>query len=198
MEKQGTCIFQVSLSENVIDFNEIIRPETPVEVEIGCGNGHFLVARALKNPETHYIGIERMMDRVRKVDKKVTANGLTNLTVLRAEAGRCFSKLFPENRLRAVYLFFPDPWPKRRHHKNRLFSETFSSDLFRCLKPSGEIHIATDHEDYYHQMYRFLATDPRFSEIPSLERDENEKTCFERLFLSQGKPIHACSFRRKP
>lgn len=191
-----TRIIQISLDQKSLDFDAIVPPGTPAELEIGCGHGHFLVARAAKNPHIRYIGIERMMDRVRRIDRKAEAAGLANLTVLRVEAGRCFSALLPDRRLRAVYLFFPDPWPKRRHHKNRLFGETFAGDLFRTLEPGGFIHIATDHEEYFRQMRGYLLADPRFTETPALQRPDDEKTCFEQRFIDQGLPTYACSFQR--
>lgn len=193
---EKNCVIQISLEQKVLDFEAIVPPGEPAELEIGCGHGHFLVARAAKNPHIHYLGIERMMDRVRRVEKKTRAANLSNITVLRVEAGRCLSALLPDHRLQAIYLFFPDPWPKRRHHKNRLFGETFSGDLFRCLAPGGHIHIATDHEEYFHQMRGFLRADSRFTEAPTLERPDDERTCFEQRFIKQGLPTYACSFQR--
>lgn len=167
----------------------------PIEIEIGCGNGRFLASRAAKNPGTHYIGIERMLGRIRKLNRKAERLPAQNVHVLRLEAFYTFYYLLPEHRLRTVYVFFPDPWPKRRHHHHRLFSPRFLDALWMRLEQGGTIQVATDHQLYFGQIReRFLAS-PRFQEIPPMTRGEDEQTDFEQMFARQGLPVWACAFR---
>ncbi len=167
----------------------------PLEIEIGCGNGRFLAANAAKRPDVRFIGVERMIDRLRKCSRKARQGALHNLLFVRVEAGRFVRELLPDACCQALYLFFPDPWPKRRHHKNRFFRQPMCDTLARILTPGGRFFLSTDHEDYYLEIYRWLSADPRFEEIPPLVRPEDEQTDFERLFLAKGDPIHDCAFR---
>ena len=173
-------------------------PDRPLEIEIGCGKGRFLSARAAKNPETQYLGIERMKDRVRKLDKKACRLKLENLRILRLEAFYTFYYLLPPHRLRTVYVFFPDPWPKRRHHDRRLFSPLFLDVLWSRLEVGGVIQVATDHPDYFAEIHGRLASDPRYREIPAMERTPDEQTEFEHIFRSQGLAIGQCAFQTLP
>ena len=167
----------------------------PLEIEIGCGNGRFLANRAAKNQDTHYIGIERMLGRVRRLCRKAARLPAQNVHVLRLEAFYTFYYLLPEHRLRAVYVFFPDPWPKRRHQHHRLFSPLFLDALWMRLEMGGVVQIATDHQAYIEDVRKRFLASPRFREVLPMTRAEDEQTDFEQLFLSQGLPIEACAFQ---
>ena len=169
--------------------------DVPVEIEVGCGNGRFLASRAAKTPGTHYIGIERMLGRVRKLNRKAERLPARNVHVLRLEAFYTFYYLLPEHRVRTVYVFFPDPWPKRHHHRHRLFSPLFLDALWMRLEVGGTIQVATDHQDYFEAIRKQFLPSPRFREIPPMTRGEDEQTDFEQVFLSQGLPVWACAFQ---
>jgi tRNA (guanine-N7-)-methyltransferase len=181
-----------------LPLDELLAGGRPLEIEIGCGNGRFLVARAKKQPETVFLGIERMLSRVRKLDKKACRLGLDNIRILRLEALYTFHYLLPLHRARAVYVFFPDPWPKRHHHRRRLFSPPFLDALWARLEIGGTIQIATDHQDYFDATREIFASDPRFREVPAMERDASEQTDFETLFRRQSLPIWQCAFQTLP
>lgn len=181
-----------------LPLDTLFDPRRPLEIEIGCGKGRFLAARASRHPETQYLGIERMLSRVRKLDKKATRHGLDNLRVLRLEAFYTFYYLLPRHRVRTVYVFFPDPWPKRHHHNRRLFSPLFLDALWARLEIGGAIEVATDHPGYFEEIRKCLSADSRFKERPPMERDEDEQTDFERLFRNQGLPIGQCAFQTLP
>ena len=174
---------------------EALCGEAPLEIEIGCGNGRFLASRAAKQPDTHYIGIERMLGRVRKLNRKAEQLPAKNVHVLRLEAFYTFYYLLPEHRLRTVYVFFPDPWPKRRHHHHRLFSPLFLDALWMRLEHGGTLQVATDHQSYFDEIYKQFSASPRFQEIPAMTRAEDEQTDFEQLFLRQELPIWSCAFQ---
>lgn len=181
-----------------LPLDDLFDPARPLEVEIGCGNGRFLAARASSQPETQYLGIERMLGRVRKIDRKANRLALDNLRILRLEAFYTFYYLLPRHRLRTVYVFFPDPWPKRRHHSRRLFSPLFLDALWARLIMGGTIEVATDHTHYFDEIRANFAADPRFEEIPAMTRSSAEQTDFERLFRDQGLPIGQCAYRTLP
>ncbi|MBO7654347.1 MAG: tRNA (guanosine(46)-N7)-methyltransferase TrmB [Kiritimatiellae bacterium] len=173
-------------------------PAKPLELEIGCGNGRFLATRAARNPDVQYIGIERLLGRVRKLERKAQTRHLDNLRILRLEALYTLYYLFPTHRLRTVYVFFPDPWPKRHHHIHRLFSPLFLDALWDKLEVGGTIQIATDHPAYFEEIQARFAADARFAPYPAMERDAEEQTDFEMLFRSQGLPIGQCAYQTLP
>ncbi len=181
-----------------LPLDTLFDPGRPLELEIGCGKGRFLSARAAKNPETQYLGIERLKDRVRKLDKKACRLKLDNLRILRLEAFYTFYYLLPTHRLRTVYVFFPDPWPKRRHQTRRLFSPLFLDVLWARLEIGGVIQVATDHPGYFEEIRTRLASDPRFREVPAMERTPDEQTEFEHIFRRQGLTIGQCAFQTLP
>jgi len=181
-----------------LPLDTLFDPACPLEIEIGCGKGRFLSARASKHPETQYLGIERLLPRVRKLDKKASRLGLENLRVLRLEAFYTFYYLLPPHRVRTVYVFFPDPWPKRRHQSRRLFGPLFLDALWKRLEVGGTVEVATDHPGYFADIRACLSADPRYREVQAMERSEDEQTEFEHIFRSQGLPINQCAFRTVP
>ena len=141
---------------------------------------------------------ERMLSRVRKLDKKACRQNLGNIRVLRLEAFYTFYYLLPRHRVRTVYVFFPDPWPKRRHSSRRLFSPLFLDALWARLEVGGVVQVATDHPDYYAEIHKRLSVDPRFKEVPAMERTAAEQTEFEQIFRGQGLAIGQCAFQSLP
>lgn len=190
-------VTELKAEDNVFDLDSFVPAGMPLEVEIGCGNGRFLAANAFKRPDTFFIGVERMMDRLRRCSRKAVRGAFPNLRFIRVEAGRFVHDLLPDRRVSVMHLFFPDPWPKRRHHKNRFFQREMTDTLARLFIPGGIMNISTDHEEYFKEMHKYLSEDDRFEEIPPIPRPEDEQTDFERLFLSKSAPIHSCAFRLK-
>ena len=196
-----------SIPSRVYDVKDIVVPlpldelypgKVPLEVEIGSGNGRFLVSRAVTHPEFNYLAIERMLGRVRKLDRRAIALGLDNIRVLRLEAFYALYYLLPHHGVQTVYVFFPDPWPKRKHNSRRLFSPLFLDALWHTLEVGGCVQVATDHLDYFAQIKQHLSADRRFKEIPAMERNSDEQTDFELLFRGKGQPIGQCAFQSLP
>ena len=167
--------------------------ECPIEVDVGCGKGRFLLEHAARNPDTYFLGIDRMLRRIRKIIRKAERRRLCNVRLMRMDAYYAVAHLLPANAVSTYYIFFPDPWPKKRHHDNRLFNATFLDALFRTLLPEGQIHFATDHLPYYAEVHDLLRADARFEEIPAYIPPDEEKTDFELQFIEH--PIGRCSFR---
>ena len=197
-QEEITHLIQIDDPAKPVLWDNFFKPGQPLELEIGCGNGRFLATRALRNPEVGYLGIERLLGRVRKLDRKASRLGLDNLRILRLEALYSLHYLIPYHRLRTVYVFFPDPWPKRHHHLHRLFSPLFLNALWAKLEIGGTIQIATDHLQYFEEIKARFAEDPRFSPFPAMTRDAEEQTDFEQRFLSQGLPIGQCAYQSLP
>lgn len=181
---------------NPIDFRNCFEhPERPFEIDLGCGKGRFLLARARKFPETNLLGIDRLLNRVRKIDKKLVRQALANSRVLRADGYYTVTFLVPPQSVDTYYVFYPDPWPKGKHHHNRLFNELFLDALARTLKPGGKLHASTDHLPYFEQIYKLLKNDSRFEETETFIPSEDEVSDFELIFAH--KTPGRCSFMRK-
>ena len=176
----------------------IYDPSRPLEVEVGCGKGRFLTGRAAANPDCEFLGIERMLGRVRTFDNKTRRLGLANAHVVRLEALYTFWYLLPAHHARTVYVFFPDPWPKRKHHSHRLFGPLFLAALWKRLEVGGRLEFATDHAEYFGAVEECFAADARFRRVAPMERGPDEWTEFETLFRGQGLPIHSAAWETLP
>ena len=174
-------------------------PETrPVEVELGAGDCSFLLELARLRPERNFLGVERMLGRLRKLDRKGRRAGLTNLRGLRVEAAYCLEYLLPIEAVEALHVYFPDPWPKRRHWRRRLVNDRFPDLAARVLRPGGWVHLRTDHPDYFEQMRQVFAPRPVFREAPVPDQLTALETDFEREFVARGIPILRLSYRYGP
>jgi tRNA (guanine-N7-)-methyltransferase len=189
-------IFHPDSLTRTLDLERVFGRRAPLEVDLGCGKGRFLLARARRQPATNLLGVERQPVRLRKIDRRLAAAGLTNVRLLHLEAAYSLRFLLPPGCAQAIHIFFPDPWPKRRHHPRRLLSSELAADLVRALAPGGRINLATDHLDYFKLARSHLASRPELSATDPYVPDEEEQTDFERIFLSKGDPIGRCSFVR--
>lgn len=196
-DKPDSLCVDVSGVTGELDLAEVFgcRPSS-VELDIGCGKGGFLVARALAHPGTCFIGIDKKQSRILKVERKAVRAGAANIRLIRAEAEDVVSRLLPSASLSTCYLFFPDPWPKRRHHHRRLFDASFADSLARTLAPGGVIHAATDHAEYFEVIRGLLSADTRFAPAPPFAPGDGERTEFELVFTGLDARIHSCSFAK--
>ena len=169
--------------------------DQPIEVDLGCGKGRFLVERARTHPETNLLGIDRMLKRIRKIDNRVRRLGYGQVRLLRMEAYYAVAYLIPPESIQTYYIFFPDPWPKKRHEEHRLFNPRFVDALHRTLRPGGQLHVATDHQPYFESLHAILRADPRFTESTPFQPTDAERTDFELWYLDRS-PIGRCSFRK--
>ena len=170
----------------------------PLEIEVGCGKGQFLTRRAAEDPDCDFLGIERMLERVRLFAGKCQRGGLANARILRLEALYAFHYLLPAHHARTVYVFFPDPWPKKKHHSHRLFGPLFLNALWKRLEVGGKLEFATDHREYFETVRECFSTDCRFEEVAPMDRPREVWTEFETMFREQGLPIYAAAWRSLP
>jgi tRNA (guanine-N7-)-methyltransferase len=158
----------------------------PLEIELGCGDASFLINHAKAHPERNFIGVERLGGRIRKLDRKGRRAALANLRGVRIESGYFLEYLLPPHSAAALHIYFPDPWPKRRHLKNRFINERFPEIARRVLTPGGVIYLRTDHEDYFEQMITVFATSSAFRPVETPRELSALLTDFEEDFQRQG------------
>lgn len=133
----------------------------PVYLEIGFGNGESLAEMARRHPERNYLGVEVHRPGVGHLLLKLEEYECRNVRVIRHDAVEVLARMIPPTSLAGVYLFFPDPWHKKRHHKRRILNPALLDSLARVLRPGGFLHAATDWEDYAAQMMEVLSADNR-------------------------------------
>jgi tRNA (guanine-N7-)-methyltransferase len=158
----------------------------PLEIELGSGDGSFLVNYAKLHPDHNFLGLERLLGRLRKLDRKGRRAGLANLIGLRIESAYFLEYLLPPGAASAIHLYFPDPWPKRKHRKNRLVNERFPEIVRQALAPGGVIYLRTDDEDYFTQMVTVFAANVSFHLTETPVELSAVVTDFERGFTARG------------
>ena len=146
-----------------LDLTALFGDDRPVWLEIGFGNGEALATLAERHPERNFLGVEVHCPGIGHLLLACERLGLTNVRLLRQDAVELLDSGLPPASLAGVYLFFPDPWPKQRHHKRRILNPAFLAKLTRVLRPDGTFHAATDWEPYAQQMLEVLtAAQDRF------------------------------------
>jgi tRNA (guanine-N7-)-methyltransferase len=179
-----------------LDVEQVFGNRNELEVDIGCGKGRFLIARASSYPQTNFLGVERQAGRVLRTAKKAVRLGLENVRLARVEACGGLAELLEPGSVATVYVFFPDPWPKRRHHRRRLINSDFMDLMHEKLRVGGLLHFASDHADYAKQVSGVFAGDERFEADEVFEPTEEERTDFELIFRGQSKPIWRYTVRK--
>jgi tRNA (guanine-N7-)-methyltransferase len=182
-----------------LERRELCREGHPLEVDLGCGDGTFLREMAAAFPQRDFLGVERLLGRVRKVCRRITRGGLENARVLRLESRYAVEWLLPEASVARLHLLCPDPWPKVRHHRRRLVQVEFLEAIRRVLEPGGEFLFMTDHEEYYEWACAQVAA---FGGFERLEWREDSffypKTDFQMQWEAEGKSMHRLRCRKGP
>jgi len=169
----------------------------PLEVELGSGDGSFLVNYARLHPERNFLGVERLLGRLRKLDRKARRAGLRNLRGLRIESAYFLEYLMPRQSIAALHVYFPDPWPKRKHRKNRLIDARFTEIAGQALAPGGIVYLRTDDTDYFSQMTSVFAANPAFHPTETPVELSAIVTDFERNFHARGVATLRAAYRLK-
>lgn len=155
--------FGVPFSNEIVDLEAIFGRKAPVILEIGFGMGETTARIASENPENDYLGIEVHTPGVGALLKLLDERSLTNVRVIQHDAVEVVTSMVPGESLAGIHVFFPDPWPKKRHHKRRLIQPAFAALLASRLAPGGYLHVATDWQEYAEHMLATLAA------LPTLE-----------------------------
>ena len=182
------------------DLDTVFGRRAPKILEIGSGMGETTAAIALAHPENDYLAVEVHTPGVGSLLKRIEELALANLRVVQHDAVEVLQEMIAPGALDGVHLFFPDPWPKKRHHKRRLIQPAFAALLASRLRPGGYVHAATDWEDYARQILEVFAADPALENTAAgyAERPGTRPvTKFEQRGLALGHRVWDVVFRRR-
>ena len=175
-----------------LDLEKIFGRKAPVHVDLGCGDGSFICALAQRMPDKNFLGIERLLNRVRTSARRAAA--LDNVRLLRVESSYAVRYLLPAESVERFYLLFPDPWPKRRHHSRRIVTENFFGSIHAALEKNGRIYLATDDVDYFERIKELADSNPSFA-IDDADVDLPPSK-FGLIFRKKGALIHSLALRK--
>ncbi len=194
-------VIPVDSLQGQVDWPQLFGNDQPVELEIGTGKGAFIINIARANPAINYLGIEWANKYYQYAAVRARRWHLPNIRMLRCDARDFVISHLPANSIRVLHVYFPDPWPKKRHHKRRLFTSQFVAAAVTGLAPGGWMHVVTDVQDYFQAIEPLLAqcqqlrlTDFQPRETAAL--GEWVGTNFERKYLAQGRTIYSCSAQK--
>lgn len=173
-----------------LDFAEIFGRAAPLEIDLGCGDGAFLTAMAQRHPARNFLGIERLLGRVRTTCRRVEIAGLENVRVLRVDSTFAVRVLIPRAAVSAFHILFADPWPKRRHWRRRLIQPDFLDTLSGALAPGGELRVKTDDAPYFEHIRAVLGKCRTLRGAAWPQDPREPLTDFEKRFVALGLPIH--------
>lgn len=180
-----------------VDKIEIFPIDQALEVDLGCGDGSFLLGMAEHHPDRNFLGVERLLGRVRKVCKRANRLKLHNIKTLRLESRYTVEWLLAPGSVSRLHLLCPDPWPKVRHHRRRLIQQDFLAAVFKVLEPGGEFLFKTDHDEYFEWAQEQVA---EFGRFESLDWPEDAffypKTDFQIQWEAEGKRLQGLRLRK--
>lgn len=178
-----------------LDVAGLFARRQPLEVELGSGDATFLAEYARRRPAVNFLGVERLLGRLQKLDRKGRRLGLTNLRGVRIESAYFLQYLLPPRAAAALHVYFPDPWPKKKHRRFRLINEGFPALVRRALAPGGTVFLRTDDTDYFQQMNEVFAAAKEFAKAETPPALAEITTDFERDFNAQGIPTLRAAYR---
>lgn len=185
--------------EAPLELSHIYGNANPVELEIGVGKGLFLLNAARRQPKHNFLGIEIRRKYLNKARERLEKRPVDNARLIRGEAFSFMERYLAAESLFAVHLYFPDPWPKKRHHKRRMVSPAFLELVDRVLRPGGLFLIATDHRDYWEWIRKVLASQKML--VPGEIRPEPPEgagglTNYEIKYQMEGRSIYRTGYRK--
>lgn len=181
--------------EGTVDWPEYFGNGNPVEVDVGSGRGLFLVKAGVSYPDVNYVGVEIDYREGRRAARRLQKREMSNVRVWGGDVHLAFDKCMPANSVRAVHVYFPDPWWKRKHRRRRVFTDQLIDRMVTVLEPGGHVHSWTDVEEYFHVIKALMDHDPRFEtlEAPTEQTPENDlgyQTSYERKKRQSGETIY--------
>jgi tRNA (guanine-N7-)-methyltransferase len=173
----------------------------PIELEIGSGKGTFLLAISQAKPETRFIGFEWAKEYAHYAADRLRRHNRFNCRIVAGEASWWLRCHVPDNSIQALHIYFPDPWPKTRHHKRRLIQLPFLKEVHRILVPGGKLRLVTDHAEYFAHMEATLAAQSDL-QVVAFDSPVPEQpggvgtgmivgTNFEKKYIAEGRTFHA-------
>jgi tRNA (guanine-N7-)-methyltransferase len=184
-----------------LDFRAVFGNDRPVVLEIGFGMGETTAAIAQAHPQVNFLGVEMHLPGVGALLRRIDAQQLANVRVLRHDAVEVVDRLVPLASLAGIHVYFPDPWPKKRHHKRRLLQPPFVHALALRLAPGGYLHVATDWEPYAAEILASLSAEPLLANsAPGFAPRPAWRplTKFEQRGLARGHDVRDVVFTKAP
>jgi tRNA (guanine-N7-)-methyltransferase len=178
-------------------WRELYGNDHPVEIEIGMGKGTFLTDQAKARPEFNFFGIEWARFFWRYASDRLRRHNCTNARTVRAEAGFFLNEFVEPQSVAVLHVYFPDPWPKARHHKRRLIQPKFIPVVRRILKAGGRLQVVTDHKGYWEENIEPTVRDAEGFTVVDYNRPDSAGegefvgTNFERKYRREGRPFYA-------
>ena len=182
--------------EGPFQWEELFGRRARIEVEIGSGKGRFLAEYAAMHPNRDLLGVEWGLRWVRQISERLEKAGVENVRVLRVDAKDLLARLVPEASVRIIHIYFPDPWPKRRHRKRRLFDPSIPPLMERALVPGGELHVATDQGGYFEQIVERVTAHSGLEPLPDTPTAGALLSSFGIKYREQGRTLHERVWRR--
>ncbi len=195
MVSVNDIIVQPPESDVIVDPAEWFESAGDIELEIGCGKGGFLLQRAMAFPEKRLVGIEWANKYFKYAADRMARRGVENVRIMRTDAGNFVKNHLPPECLAGLHIYHPDPWPKKRHHKRRLFQPDFVDATVRALASGARWAIQTDHAEYFDEIQALVCPHPslrqvEFHEPGSGSDGENPQTNFEIKYTREGRAIY--------
>lgn len=192
-------MIEVDLNDSSVplSWHELFGRDAPTDVEIGSGKGRFLLELAAARPERNLLAVERASKYHKLCCERTARRGLANVRLLRTTAEDLLHRLLPPASVSTFFVLFPDPWPKKRHHKRRLMSPGSVAAMAAALGPDGRLLVKTDHPGYASVIAEVLASDERLVAIDAAAAFEGlPLTGFEHKYRDQGREIFAFALRK--
>lgn len=191
--------------EGPVDFEALFGRPGPVHLEIGSGKGTFLISQAREFPQINFLGIEWANKYYKYAVDRFGRWGIENVRMIRTDAADFITNYIGDGSIEMFHIYFPDPWPKKRHHKRRFFDSVNVRQLHRCLSEGGLINAATDHEGYFEQMTEVagevvgagLFERAEFVRPAGAHEGETVGTNFERKYLKAGKSVYTLALKKR-
>ncbi len=193
-------LYGIPFADDLLDLDKVFGRSAPKFLEIGFGMGETTAAIAQAHPQNDYLAIDVHTPGVGSLLKQIEESGLTNLRIIQHDAVEVLQRMLPPECLDGAHIFFPDPWPKARHHKRRLIQPQFIALLSERLKHGGYVHVATDWEEYAQQILQVLGNEPQltntaadYAPCPAYR----PSTKFEQRGLKLGHGVWDLVFKRR-
>lgn len=182
-------------------WEDIFKRKAPLSIEFCSGNGDWILEKALQNPQENWIAVEKRFDRVRKLWAKMRNQNVQNIRIFCGMGEDLLSHCIKQEEADACYVNFPDPWPKKRHHKNRLFSSDFVEALSKILAPRSVLQLVSDDFPYVNWALKNLLENPKFSSLvpaPFYKKQEESHgfSYFDSLWREKGREIYTLKFKK--
>ena len=196
-------IYNLPDSPKTICLRELFGNDRPIELEIGTGKGGFLLQQAQAHEDRNYLGIEWANKYFKLAADRMARWDVGNVRMIRCDAKVFVQRYLPAASICALHVHHPDPWPKRRHHRRRLFDEAFIDAAAKVLADDGTLNVQTDHAEYFEQIRSVLRAQPDLEETLFARQNQGEcddviATNFQIKYQREEREIYRLTYRRRP